>query len=520
MKKRFLALLLCVLLGAMAISTASAETEDLYPDELSILAWLSEHISKVGGTSNNDNYVYQTIEEWTGTHVNWIHPAADFDMQINLLVSSGDLPDMIVRTNWKGINGGLPMWEEDGVILDLTELMPEYMPNYMALIEERDAMSALLVDGKLYYISGLGNASAYRGPLLRGDWLTALGLEAPTTTDELYDVLKAFQTQDPNGNDQADEWAVSGGAFSLNDNFGLGHLLWPWGITYGFMQIDGRVTYGPMEPEFTPAMEYIAKLYAEGMIDPDYSTQDRNMLDGKFMNDLVGYEYGMQPTTMNTAMEGTGFEAVGIPNLRTSEDSPAYVFGQEYIAYVNNFCDLVLTTACEEPEKALRWLDTFFSEEGILLTNFGIEGKSFVYDENGTPVYDPTGAMAENPELDETNYRYFYTLMSMATFPTAETKEAYYATLHPLSAEAISGWNESADVSRILPNMALTAEESEEINDKLVDIETYIAVEYDKLVTGQTPISEIPNIQQRLIELGIEDCIAVYQQAYDRYLGQ
>ena len=70
MKKRFLALLLCVLLGAMAISTASAETEDLYPDELSILAWLSEHISKVGGTSNNDNYVYQTIEEWTGTHVN------------------------------------------------------------------------------------------------------------------------------------------------------------------------------------------------------------------------------------------------------------------------------------------------------------------------------------------------------------------------------------------------------------------------------------------------------------------
>ena len=90
-------------------------------------------------------------------------------------------------------------------------------------------------------------------------------------------------------------------------------------------------------------------------------------------------------------------------------------------------------------------------------------------------------------------------------------RDRYYATLHPLSAEAISGWNESADVSRILPNMALTAEESEEINDKLVDIETYIAVEYDKLVTGQTPISEIPNIQQRLIELGIEDCIAVYR---------
>ena len=61
MKKRFLALLLCVLLGAMAISTASAETEDLYPDELSILAWLSEHISKVGGTSNNDNYVLKPL---------------------------------------------------------------------------------------------------------------------------------------------------------------------------------------------------------------------------------------------------------------------------------------------------------------------------------------------------------------------------------------------------------------------------------------------------------------------------
>lgn len=522
--KKFLAYLVVAALFAVACAPAmGSEGEAAYPEQLRVFAGLSEHMSKVGAMSNNDNFVYQELEKRTGTHVEWIHPAAgaDVDMQINLMVASNDLPDIIVRSTWKSISGGLTMWADDGVILDLTELMPQYMPNYMALLEERPgSLKDITVDGRLYYVAEVTHGSAYRGPVLRGDWLEKLELAAPSTPAQLYDVLVAFKEGDPNGNGEADEWAMSGQAF-VTGNFGLGHLLWPWGITYGFMQIDGRVTYGPLEPEFEEAMAFMAKLYAEGLIDPDYSTQDRNSLDGKFMNHQVGYEYGMQPTKMNTAMNGAdGFQAIGVPNLMLTEGEPTYVFGNEYTTYITSNSDSVVTGACEQPEKVLAWMDYIFSQEGILLTNYGIEGLSFTFGEDGKPVYDFTGAVAAHPEYDETSAKYMYTLMSLATFPIHQTVEAYFATLHPVSADAIAGWNASADVSRKLPNLSLTAEETEQINDKLVDIDTYIQIQYDKLVTGQVSTDEIPAIQAKLREMGIEECIAMYQQAYDRYMAE
>ena len=521
MKKLLSLVMALALMLTVLVMPASAE-ENLYPEELTIFCGLSEHISKLGVQSLGETYMFQEIEKMTGTKVNWIHPAAGSDVaaQINLMVASGDLPDLIVNSNWKTFNGGVALWEEDGVIWDLTELIPEYMPYYNAYLQENPlAVRDLSVEGKMYYISEIQHGLPFSGPVYREDWLEKLGFDYPTTPDELYEVLVAFRDQDPNGNGQKDEWAMSGLGFD-HSNFGPGQLLWPYGITLDFMQIDGKVTHGLLETDaFTAAMTFLNKLYTEGLLDPDYATQDRNSIDGKFMNDQVGFEIGIQPSKMDKALAGTTpFKAVGGPNLKLNADSPTYVFKSMYISALTQSCDTVVTTACEEPGKALRWLDNFYGGEGQTLANFGIEGLTFDY-VDGSPVANFAGALEKDPQYSESEIKYLYTIVGTSAFPMRMMKEAYAPTVHELSMQGIERWAATADTSRIMPNISFTAEETEEINDLLVDLDTYISIEADKLINGQTPISEIPNIQEKALSMGLDECIAIYQAAYNRYMG-
>lgn len=522
MTKKLLTVATVLALFVTMLAVPAVADESEYPDELTIFCGLSEHISKIGVQNLGETYMFQEVERITGTKVNWIHPAAgsDSDAQINLMVASGNLPDLIVKYDWKTFNGGVSLWEEDGIIYDLTDIIPEYMPNFNAYLEEHElAKRDITVDGKLFYISEIQHGLPFSGPVYREDWLEKLGLNYPETPEELYDVLVAFRDQDPNGNGQKDEWAMSGLSF-YDGNFGPEHLLWPYGITLDFMQIDGKVTHGLLQTEaLTKGMTFLNKLYDEGLLDPDYATQDRNSLDGKFMNDQVGFEIGIQPSKMNkTLADTTPFKAVGGPNLKETAEGAPYVFHTMYISALTQSCDTVITTACKEPEKAAHWLDFFYGGEGQVLANFGIEGLSFEY-VDGEPVADFTGALKKDPERTEDELRYLYRIVGTSAFPMAMMKESFAPSVHELSMQGIERWNASADTSRILPNISLTAEEMEEVNDILVDLETYISIEADKMVNGQTPISDIPAIQEKALSMGLDECIEIYQAAYDRYMG-
>ena len=504
-----------------AAGDASEAEEIAYPEEITIFANMGLKAQAQGFTSNNDAYWAQALEEITGTHVEWTQPIEAMAEKFNLMIASEEYTDAIVY-DWPNVEGGPEMYVEDEVILDLTDLIPECMPNFNAYLEEHPNVKKIMQneEGRILYIPFIrddAQLNIYVGPLIRTDWLEKLGLEVPTTTDELYTVLKAFKEQDPNGNGEADEIPMSGVSFDENINHNIGNLLWAFDTTYTFYVEDGKVVWGPMEDKFVEGLEYIAMLFDEGLIDVDYLLNDRTAMDSKAIADRVGFEFSFQPTKYyNDATFNDGTRRMaGIPYLTTPDNDSQMCFNSDYINGVVTSVSFAVTTACEDPKGLLKWLDTIYSEEGIILMNWGEEGTHFEY-VDGEPQYIGWDTMT----ADEKNKVQAETMVIDTTFPTLQQWDALSVTYCDWGAEAVDTWANSADTSGILPQISFTAEEKEQIADALTQIETYASTQMNNVVIGEMSIDEWPKVVEKFHDMGIDEILEVYNAAYQRYMSK
>jgi len=505
--------------SASKTTETTVAEEIAYPEEISIFSTLGTRSSAAGMKDNNDTYWAQELERITGTHVVWEHVSSDTKAEkFNLMIASENYTDAIIY-DWQNAEGGLEMYYEDGIIVDLTDLIPECMPNLNAYLDAHPDVRKILTnsDGQILYIPTIRDDLAlniFVGPQIRTDWLDKLGLDIPKTTDDLYEVLKAFKTKDPNGNGEADEIPMSGVSFTSN-LYGVGNLLWAFDTHYSFYVKDGKVVWGPVEEQFTEGLAYIAKLYDEGLIDVDYLLNDRTAMDSKAIADRVGFEFSYQPTKYyNSADFNDGTKVMaGIPYLTTKDNDSMMCFNQSYTQGVVTSVSLAVTTACEDPKGLLKWLDTVYSEEGIIALNFGKEGTHFEY-VNGQPQVIPN--MSSELQADY----YATTMIVNATFPLLQQWEAYSATLSEWGSEAIATWADGVDTSGILPSISLTTEEKDQIADALTQIQTYAETQMNNVVIGELSINEWPNVVKKFQDMGIDKVLEVYNAAYKRYISK
>ena len=197
MKKVF-ALLLCVaLIGSFSFAFAG-EREDLLADHitLKLMTWENYY----AGASFADNLeVFQAFAENQNVTLEWELASSSRYSEVlqTRLAAAIDLPDIINCAPVQPAAYGL-----SGVIIPLEGLINEVnAPNYTAFLVDHPIMSLLQTspDGHQYSFSGyVGKGEMLGGGYglaLRGDWLERLGLAVPTTTDELYDVLKALRNR-------------------------------------------------------------------------------------------------------------------------------------------------------------------------------------------------------------------------------------------------------------------------------------------------------------------------------------
>ncbi|MFE0556766.1 ABC transporter substrate-binding protein [Paenibacillus sp. FSL W8-0187] len=494
---------------------ASGETG--YPGQLTY--WVSLN-GNASATMQDMNGIaaYQELEKTTGTKVKFQHPPAGQEADaFNIMVSSGNLPD-VVEYGWANVSGGPDKAISDGSIIRLNELIEEHAPNVSKLLNEHPEYKKLITTdgGNIYvfpFIRGDEYLLTFNGLIIRQDWLDQLKLSVPETIDEWYEVLKAFKTKDPNGNGQADEIPL----LLDMDMTAINHaFVGAWGITTGFYQVDGKVKYGPIQPEFKSYLETMSKWYAEGLIDQDYAATDSTLKDAKVTNNQVGAFSGYMGSSLGRYSElmlksNPNVDLVGAPNVVLKKgDTP--ILGQKDSPF-NGF-GAAITKANKFPAETVKWLDYKYGEEGHMLFNFGVEGVSYDM-KDGYPTY--TDEVMKNPDgLSITQALSKYNLASYSGPFVQDRRYIEQYSALPQQKAAIETWMK-AENDRLMPIISPTAEESTRYASIMNDINTYYEEMVNKFIMGVEPISGFDQFVQTVQGMGIEEALQIQQAALDRF---
>lgn len=522
--KKIASLLIAVcLVFSLCTTMASAEGTTL-----KYWSALGEKASQVI-TSNAQVPIYDVLEEMTGTAIDWVNVSmTDRDTQLNLLIASNNLPDMIFYEWQTSYSGGLAKAISDGVAIPLNDLIDEYAPNFKALLEASPelAKQVALDDGTIAMFPSARTDPRVRiwfGPQIRQDWLDRLGLAMPETIEDWYNVLTAFNEQDANGNgDPSDEIPFeAAGATSL------ANYLLSFSGAYGlvrdtFCVKDGKVVYSPADPAYKDFLAEMAKWYDEGLIDSDFAATDNASAKSLITTDVVGAYFGSLAGNLggyNSALKEVvpDGQIVGAPWVKAA-DGVGYQQEAEHAKALTG-AGTVITTACKDPVAAVKWLDEHYSEAGSLLMTFGIEGQSYEM-VDGKPVL--TDEILNNPE----GLTYDIALAKYAMKPnTWEAMDDTYAIYSQYNLQsdvqkaANNLWAEG-DTGILMPPVSLTVEESSEFSKIMNEITTYVSESVVKFVMGQTEIDEFDTFVENLKGMGIERAVEIEQAAYDRYIAR
>ena len=468
-----------------------------------------------------DNYeqagIFKWLQETTGIHVEIpaVHPATQNE-QFSLMVASGDYSDFM--GNMSSYTGGLEGAMNDEIIYDLNQFKDQ-MPLFFAAIDsyEDSARDCRLDNGAIAmtYMVYTGDYEIYdTGLLIRTDWLDEMGMDLPHTYDEYYEVLTAFHNEYG-----ASAWFSGSGSPFLAHGYNIcaGYSFgWMSGLDCFYVE-DNQVQCGFLTDAFRDYIAMMQKWYGEGLLYKDFYNNNTGNASGS-SDSLAGVTSGQY------ALFEDGATNYAIYNDYDIEIGATYypVLNEGDKIHVRSGTTRVsqskyaVSTTCENPELACEWLDIWYSSEAAVAANWGIEGETFEYDENGNPHF--TDLITNNPDGMS---------MSLAVDVYTAPTGCYLVDYRKFSVlwgedefKALEIWSTDVDPSNTLSSfITMTTEEADEYTALAGDLTTYVSTELAKFITSEKNLdSDMDDFIQNLKTMGIERCVELKQTAYDRYL--
>ena len=476
-------------------------------------------LANLGINNYNDFEYMQKLEELTGVHVETTE--VNFftaSEQYNVLLASGDYPDLIKNLGTyysTGLSGALG----DDIIMDLTDDLSAYAPNYDYLIHSNDAETPYyLTDGKVLQFMGTYDSFINnQGLVLRKDWLEECGLDVPETYDELHDVLKAFK----------DKYNCSS-AIYMNNNCTITTLTEGYNVaTYNvsgsggaggsgsslpYYVEDGVVKCSFIEDGYRDYLTMIHDWYEEGLMDSDFVSIEYDPFSSYLSGQITSDQMGVWCTS------GEGIDNYTVPVVCMA--SPVQNKGDKQhmtemtLAPADDITAISVSSACEDPDIAMAWLDYWFSEDGIAFYNFGLEGTDYTLDESSTPKF--TDAVVNN-EFGLSASNYMRCRCAFGTMPSLMLRSRSAYLNSDLVNEAWDVWTSNLDgTMAISSNVTMTTEQKEAETYKATDIMTYANQMISQFCNGDADIdTQWDTFVSQLKDMGIEECIELEQAAYD-----
>ena len=463
---------------------------------------------------NEEWPVFKEAERLTNVSLKGVAPTSATDTQevFNLLMVSGDLPDIVEGNN---LRDDFIKYGMEGAFIPLEDLIAEHAPNIQKFIDEHPYVQTYSSgpDGHMYYIPYVPDGSVGKGYFIRKDWLDKLELEVPKNVDDLYNVLKAFATEDPNGNGQADEIPYFsrhvGENFKDNEAIRLAHF---WGARTDFFVDDsGKVQHGLVSEEFKEGMINVAKWYEEGLIDPEIYTRGSKSRDIALGNNIGGmtHDWFGSSASYNTTLAESipGFEFVAIAPPADSKGEVWEEFNRELVKPDG----WAITSANENVVETIKYFDFWFTEEGRRLMNYGIEGEQ--YDMiDGKPVFKP-----EVLNGDKSVQAQLWDIGGQVPIGFFQDFDYELQTYNDIAAEGAKMYVDNDYVVDAFPLVAFNDEEQKVFDELNTNIETYMMETHQKWILGGESVEAGWDAYiNRLNELGFQEFVEIHQSAYDR----
>lgn len=386
--KKLLALVLALLLALSMASFSSAEELDLpWGDE-----WITLKVSVFdrgtpGNSPADNNFWTKWIQENFGDprHINveWVViPRSEEIPKLQALMAGGEAGDISFTYTESVVTN----YVQQGGLYELTDLVEEYGPHIKEFLGDV-ILNAGRYEGGLYAIPARRVVVADQGMFIRGDLLKELGLDIPTTKDELLDVLRAFKEAYPDCNPYTEDKDLV-----LNHIAGLSYITDLEPKTFATTPIFMREGYEDY-------VLFLNTLYNEGLMTPDFALNDENALyaevsSGKGLVYQANYDHPIRvsPGIMSTLRANDpDAEFIPLQCFESALDPTKYYHGSYNPWGLANF----IPKTCEHPEAAIMYLDWMCEYDTIYFMQNGVEGVTFDLNEEGIPVIRQEGIPAD-----------------------------------------------------------------------------------------------------------------------------
>nr|WP_296462704.1 extracellular solute-binding protein [uncultured Acetatifactor sp.] len=345
----------------------------------------------------SETAVGAAITEATGVTLEVSYPVSstgDPSEDISLMIAEDNYPDLIYS------KASVTNLYEAGALVDMTDLIEQYGPNIKKMYgDEFEKLKWGSGDEGIYQLSYAG----VRGQIfstggtcqIQYAVLKENDYKYPTTLAEYEAMIKSYLEAHPTTEDGLETIGIT---MSASD--------WHWMITLGnpagfiadaapdngqwLIDENYNCTYKHSSDDEKEYFRWLSRMYDEGILDPNFATQTDDDYIAKLASGRVvaitdaNWHY-LQAHAALKAENKLDKTYCGLPVTMNADDkAPTLMYQGLQVGY-----GLAITKSCEDPVRAIQFLDYLCSDEGAILYRWGIEGEHYFLDENGKRYRTP-----------------------------------------------------------------------------------------------------------------------------------
>lgn len=462
---------------------------------------------------------FQELEEKTNVKIEWdLSPGEGWTEKKNLIFASNDLPDAFYGS-WVLSDDEVLRYGLQGLLIPLEDLIEKHAPNVKKMFEDYPEYKKMLTapDGHIYSLPRLDESSPLTNDVLmiNKTWLDKVGKPIPTTTDEFYEVLKAFKEhKDLNGNGMDDEIPFTfrgshhiSGIYSLMGSFGI------LDNSKKIAVINDKIEFIAIKPEYKEAVKYFHKLFTEELADEEAFTQDGSVYSAKVSRtkseeQIIGALTGWG---LVQTFGDRNENYVVIPPLKGPKGHQMWNKRDGTFSK----CSFVITSACKNPEIAMRWANEHYESDIAYQEYYGLFDVAIKKNDEGKIefIQPPEGKNLSNLRHEQSpgqNGMHFLTKDMVQNIKYSEKD---------IEKKECDEMYEPYVVDTNYPQIYMTIEENEELATIKTDVINYVKEMTAKWMMNGGIDEEWDTYIKKLKQMKMEKMITIYQNAYDRYIS-